>query len=60
MVWPSSMSVGIDSIYTLHQRGTSQRWITRELGIDRESVARQQRLRPPEPNSANALVGLLR
>jgi hypothetical protein len=54
------MSVGIDSIYTLHQRGTSQRWITRELGIDRESVARQQRLRPPEPNSANALVGLLR
>jgi orotate phosphoribosyltransferase-like protein len=29
----------IDSIFTLHQRGWSQRRIARELGIDRESAA---------------------
>jgi len=32
-----------DSIFTLHQRGWSQRRIARELGLDRETVARYLR-----------------
>ena len=35
----------IDSIYTLYDRGWSQRRIARELGLDRETVARHVRLR---------------
>jgi transposase len=33
----------IDTIWSLHQRGWSKRRIARELGIDRETVARQLR-----------------
>jgi transposase len=46
----------IDTILSLHQRGWSQRRIARELGIDRETVARHLRLaRAPKP--ANAPIG---
>jgi len=47
----------IDSIFTLHQRGWSQRRIAHELGIDRETVARHLRLGAPEPKPANAPIG---
>jgi orotate phosphoribosyltransferase-like protein len=40
--------VMIDGILSLHQRGWSQRRIARELGIDRETVARHLR-QPPAP-----------
>jgi transposase len=46
----------IDSILTLHQRGWSQRRIARELGIDRETVARYLKP-PPPPNPAIAPPG---
>jgi transposase len=47
----------IETILSLHQRGWSQRRIARELGIDRETVARY--LRPPVGLSkpANAPTG---
>ena len=46
----------IDTIMSLHQRGWSQRRIARELGVDRETVARHLRLaRASKP--ANAPIG---
>src|SRR6516162_997434 len=46
----------IDTILSLQQRGWSQRRIARELGVDRETVARHLRLaRAPKP--ANAPTG---
>jgi transposase len=47
----------IDSIFTLHQRGWSQRRIARELGIDRETVAHHLRQGPPGSKPANAPLG---
>jgi len=47
----------IDSIFTLHQRGWSQRRIARELGIDRETVAQYLKCGPPESKPANAPIG---
>jgi transposase len=44
----------IETIRSLHQRGWSQRRIARELGIDRETVARY--LRPPAASSKPALA----
>src|SRR6516165_5971156 len=45
------------SIHTLYQQGWSQRRIARELGINRETVARHLRdLRPPS-KPANAPIG---
>ncbi len=38
----------IETIYTLHQRGWSRRRIARELGINRETVARHLQRPPPE------------
>ena len=40
----------VDSIFTLHQRRWSQRRIARELGIDRQTVARY--LQQPKPSTA--------
>ena len=40
----------VDSIFTLHQRHWSQRRIARELGIDRQTVARY--LQQPKPATA--------
>ena len=46
----------IDTILSLHQRGWSQRRIARELGVDRETVARHLGLaRASKP--ANAPIG---
>src|SRR5260370_33821607 len=47
----------IETILSLHQRGWSQRRIARELGIDRETVARHLRQPPPAPKPANAPTG---
>jgi transposase len=47
----------IDTILSLHQRGWSQRRIARELGIDRETVARHLRQAPAAPKPANAPIG---
>jgi IS30 family transposase len=47
----------IDSIFTLHQRGWSQRRIARELGIHRETVAQYLQQGPPESKPAIAPVG---
>src|SRR6266702_2580457 len=50
----------IDSIGILHQRGWSQRRIARELGIDRETVARQLKgliARPKPASAAEAPIG---
>jgi transposase len=47
----------IDTILSLHQRGWSQRRIARELGIDRETVARHLRQPPAAPKPANAPIG---
>lgn len=44
----------IDSIVTLHQRGWSQRRIARELGIDRETVARHLQAFMAESKPASA------
>jgi transposase len=47
----------IETILSLHQRGWSQRRIARELGIDRETVARHLRQPLPAPKPANAPIG---
>jgi transposase len=48
----------VNAILTLKQRGWSQRRIARELGIDRETVARYVHLRQAEPKPAtNAPTG---
>jgi transposase len=49
----------VNAILTLKQRGWSQRRIARELGIDRETVARYVNLRGSGPKPAtNAPTGL--
>src|SRR5262245_17247933 len=47
----------IETIQSLRQRGWSNRRIARELGIDRETVARHLRQPPPPPTPANAPIG---
>ena len=47
----------IDSVRTLHQRNWSQRRIARELGIDRETVARYLQAAATESKPANAPLG---
>lgn len=47
----------IDTIFTLKQRGWSQRRIARELDIDRETVARHLRLAQRASNPAIAPIG---
>jgi transposase len=51
--------VMIDTILSLRQRGWSQRRIARELGINRETVARYLRLPLTSANPANAPPGSL-
>ena len=45
------------SIHTLYQQGWSQRRIARELGINRETVARHLRDLQPASKPANAPIG---
>ena len=45
------------SIHTLYQQGWSQRRIARELGINRETVARHLKELQPAPKPANAPLG---
>jgi transposase len=47
----------IETILSLQQRGWSQRRIARELGIDRETVARHLRHQHAAPKPANAPLG---
>src|SRR6266540_747462 len=47
----------IETILSLRQRGWSQRRIARELGIDRETVARYLRQPPAPPKPAIAPIG---
>ena len=47
----------IDTIFTLHQRGWSKRRIARELGIDRETVARHLQANAAASKPANAPLG---
>ena len=47
----------VHSIQTLRERSWSQRRIARELGIDREMVARQLRLAAEVPKPAKAPPG---
>ena len=47
----------IDTIFTLKQRGWSQRRIARELGINRETVARQLHIAQEAAKPANAPIG---
>lgn len=47
----------IDTILSLRQRGWSQRRIARELGIDRETVARHLRQHATQAKPANAPTG---
>lgn len=49
----------VQSIQQLHAAGWSQRRIARELEIDRGTVARHLRPRPPDPNAAIPLAGFL-
>jgi transposase len=49
--------VMIDTIRSLHQRGWSQRRIARELGVDRETVARYLRQPQAAANPAHAPLG---
>jgi len=44
----------VNAILTLQQRGWSQRRIARELGIDRETVARHIHLPGAEPSVFSA------
>ena len=47
----------IETVLSLHRRGWSQRRIARELGIDRETVARHLRQAPDTAKPANAPAG---
>jgi transposase len=47
----------IDTILSLHQRGWSQRRIARELGVNRETVARHLRQQQSAPKPAIAPLG---
>src|SRR5262245_23361844 len=47
----------IDTIHTLRRRGWSGRRIARELGIDRETVARHLQTPPPQAKPAIAPPG---
>ena len=47
----------IDTILSLRQRGWSQRRIARELGIDRETVARYLHQHADQAKPANAPLG---
>jgi transposase len=49
----------IDTILSLRQRGWSQRRIARELGIDRETVARYLHQHATQPKPAIAPIGSL-
>lgn len=49
--------VMVETIVSLHNRGWSKRRIARELGIDRETVARHLRLAALGPKPARAPVG---
>jgi transposase len=49
----------VQSIQQLHAAGWSQRRIARELEIDRGTVARYLRPRPPDPNAAIPPAGFL-
>ena len=50
----------VDAIWTLRERGWSQRRIAKELGINRETVARYLNSRPHDPKPAtNAPTGSL-
>jgi hypothetical protein len=49
--------VMVETIVSLHNRGWSQRRIARELGINRETVARHLRLAAPDSNPAKAPIG---
>ncbi len=46
-----------ETIQTLRRRGWSARRIARELGVDRETVARQLRAPPADSNAAIAPAG---
>jgi transposase len=55
---PNRLKVAmIETILSLLQRGWSQRRIARELGIDRETVARYLRQASAAPKPANAPIG---
>src|SRR5688572_31175807 len=55
---PNQLKVAmIETIHSLRQRGWSKRRIARELGIDRETVARHLRLAASGSNPANAPIG---
>jgi transposase len=55
---PNQLKVAmIETILSLRQRGWSKRRIARELGIDRETVARHLRLAASDPNPAHAPIG---
>jgi IS30 family transposase len=47
----------VETIVALRPRGWSQRWIARELGIDRETVARHLRLAQEDSKPVKAPTG---